>query len=313
MSIVVAMRGMEPEPWIEALRARLPGRDIATPVNADLEQVRYAVTWRHRPGLLRNCPNLAAIFSVGAGVDHVFADPDLPAVPVVRVVDADLTGRMSEWVMLHVLLHHRQQRMYDWQQSEKLWSGDAMQPAARDVRIGIMGMGVLGRDAARKLAMLGFDVAGWARTAKSLPEIETFAGRDELGLFLARTDILVALLPLTPDTRGIIDAGLIRKLARDGRLGGPILLNAGRGGLQVERDILACLDDGSLRAATLDVFEREPLPPESPLWHHPAVTVSPHNAAISEPGAIAAAIAAQIEAFERGEPLANVVDRQAGY
>ena len=313
MSIVVAMRGMDPEPWIEQLRARLPGRDIAQPERADLAQVRYAVTWKHRPGLLARCPNLAAIFSVGAGVDHVFADPDLPDVPVVRVVDADLTGRMSEWVVLHVLLHHRQQRMYDWQQSEKLWSDDPLQPAARDVRIGIMGMGVLGQDAARKLKMIGFDVAGWARTAKALPGIETFSGKEELGLFLARTDILVALLPLTPDTRGIIDAGLIRKLARDGRLGGPILLNAGRGGLQVERDILACLDDGSLRAATLDVFEREPLPPESPLWHHPAVTVSPHNAAISEPGAIAAAIAAQIEAFERGEPLANVVDRQAGY
>ena len=314
MSIVFAAPGLDAETWIEELRTRLPGRDVVLPGGAgDPAQVLYAVQWKHAPGALARYPNLRVVFSIGAGVDSAFADPALPAVPVVRVVDADLTSRMSEWVVLHVLLHHRQQRMYDWQQSEKLWSDDAMQPAARDVRIGIMGMGVLGQDAARKLKMIGFDVAGWARTAKALPGIETFAGNGELGPFLARTDILVALLPLTPDTRGMINAGLIRKLARDSRLGGPMLLNAGRGGLQVERDILACLEDGSLRAATLDVFEREPLPQDSPLWHHPAVTISPHNAAISDPGAIAAGIAAQIEAFERGAPLANVVDRKSGY
>jgi glyoxylate/hydroxypyruvate reductase A len=139
-----------------------------------------------------------------------------------------------------------------------------------------------------------------------------FAG-DELDAFLARTDILVSLLPLTPDTRGILNRELFRKLAHDGRLGGPVLINAGRGGLQVEADILACLDDGTLKAATLDVFETEPLPPDSPLWSHPRVTVTPHNAAVSEPDATARYIADQIRRFERDEPLQNVVDRERGY
>ena len=192
--------------------------------------VHYAACWKPRPGLLAGYPNLKVIFSLGAGVDHLFLDPALPDVPVVRVVDPDLTQRMSEWVLLHVLLHHRQQRMYDWQQSERIWVDDRFQPAAGDVRVGVMGMGELGADAATKLRMVGFDVAGWARTHKALPDIPVFAGAGELDAFLARTEILVCLLPLTPHTRGILNAGLLRKLAREGRLGGAILLNAGRGG-----------------------------------------------------------------------------------
>ena len=253
------------------------------------------------------------LFSLGAGVDHMFRDPGLPDVPIVRVNDADLRDRMSEYVLLHVLLCHRQQRMYDYLQHEKRWEDDAFQPAAKDVRVGIMGLGVLGSDAARKLAMVGFDVAGWSRTPKELEGIDCFAGDGELDAFLVRTDILVALLPFTPQTKGILNAALFAKLARDGRTGGPYLINAGRGRLQVETNILAALDDGTLRGATLDVFETEPLPVESPLWHHPAVTVTPHNSAVSEPDAVARYIAGQIQAFERGEPLQNVVDRVRRY
>jgi glyoxylate/hydroxypyruvate reductase A len=141
----------------------------------------------------------------------------------------------------------------------------------------------------------------------------TFAGEEDFDAFLKRTDILVSLLPLTPDTRGILSRRLFAKLARDGRLGGPIIINAGRGGLQVEADILAALDDGTLAAATLDVFETEPLPAQSRLWTHPSVTVTPHNAAASEASAISAYIADQIRRFEEGEPLQNVIDRQLGY
>ena len=176
-----------------------------------------------------------------------------------------------------------------------------------------MGLGVLGADAARKLRQVGFDVAGWSRTPKALPGIACFAGEDGLGAFSARTDILVCLLPLTPDTRGILNADLFRQLARDGRFGGPILLNAGRGGLQNEADILACLEDGTLKAATLDVFETEPLPADSPLWHHPRVTVTPHNSAISDPAEVAAYVVAQIKAFESGAAPINVVDRSRRY
>ena len=314
MTVLLAAGDWDPQPWLARLRAQLPGREIVTlETIGDRAAVDYVLSWRHPNGALADLPNLKAIFSLGAGVDHMFRDPKLPAVPIVRVVDADLRDRMSEWVVLHALIHLRQQRMYDWQQDERIWDEDVDQPAAADVRVGILGLGELGADAARKLATIGFDVAGWSRSPRDLDAIACFHGADGLDEMLARTDILVALLPLTPDTRGILNASLFAKLATDGRLGGPILLNAGRGGLQVEADIVAALDDGVLKAASLDVFETEPLPRESPLWGHPRVTISPHNAAVSAPETIARYIAGQIAAHERGEPLRNVVDRARGY
>ena len=171
----------------------------------------------------------------------------------------------------------------------------------------------MGKDATAKLKALGFKVAGWSASPKSLPDVTCFSGADGLKRMLAQTDMLVALLPLTPATRGIINTSLLSQLKRDGPLGGPILINAGRGGLQVETDILAALDSGALRGASLDVFEREPLARDSRLWPHPAVYVSPHNAAISSPQAIAALVARQIQAHERGEPLVHLVDRRRGY
>jgi glyoxylate/hydroxypyruvate reductase len=302
-------------PWVEALAERLPDlrvRPLAGPI--DPARARYAVAWHHPPGSLAGFPHLRAIFSLGAGVDHLLSDPALPdGVPILRVVDPDLTARMSEWVVLHVLMHHRQVRLYDWQQGERIWSDDPYQPVAGDVRVGVMGLGVLGADAARKLAAVGFDVAGWSRTPKALPGIDTYAGPEELDAFLARTQILVTLLPLTRETRGLLDHGLFAKLARDSHFGGPILLNAGRGGLQNEADILAALEDGTLKAATLDVFATEPLPADSPLWHHPAVTVTPHNAAISSYAAVADFIAGEIAHLEAGHPARHTVDRSRSY
>jgi glyoxylate/hydroxypyruvate reductase A len=314
VTILLAITDWDPAPWVERARGAFPGRPIATPETlGDRAAVQYALSWRHSKGALADLPNLKAIFSLGAGVDHLFGDADLPDVPIVRVVDLDLRDRMSEWVVLHCLLHLRQQRMYDWQQDQGVWDDDADQPAAAEVRVGILGLGVLGADAARKLAMIGFDVAGWSRTPRDLDAIACFHGLEGLDALLARTDILVALLPLTPQTRGMLNARLFGRLAADGRLGGPIVLNAGRGGLQVEADILAALDAGVLKAATLDVFELEPLPADSSLWRHPRVTISPHNAAISTPGAVLRSIAGQIEAFERGEGLKNVIDRARFY
>jgi glyoxylate/hydroxypyruvate reductase len=314
MSILLAVTGWDPGPWIDRMRELLPDHGIATPETLrNREAIRYAVTWHHAPAALAGLPNLQAIFSLGAGVDHMFGDPQLPDAPIVRVVDPDLRDRMSEWVMLHVLLHHRQQRLYDRQQAQRIWDDDENQPAARDVRVGVLGLGVLGQDAARKLAAIGFNVAGWSRASRRIEGIDCFHGAEGLDALLARTDILVCLLPLTHETRGILNARLFARLARGGRLGGPVLINAGRGALQVEADIVAALDSGVLKAASLDVFETEPLPAASPLWAHPNVFVSPHNSAISEPQAVAAYIARQILAFERGQPLENVVDRQRGY
>ena len=314
MSLLLAVTGWDPDPWLARLRALLPDHPIAKPETLkDFSQIRYALSWRHRPGELVDLPNLKAIFSLGAGVDHVLEDPRLPDAPIVRVIDPDLTARMSEWVVLQVLLHHRQFRRYDLQQRQKIWAEDEDQPAASDVRVGLLGLGELGRDAAAKLKSLGFDVAGWSRREKSALGFPGFHGADGLDALLARTDILVCLLPLTPDTRGLLNEKLFAKLARDGRLGGPFLINAGRGGLQVETDIVAALESGLLKGASLDVFEREPLSESSPLWGLPNLYISPHNAAISAPEAIARYIAEQILAFDRGEPLRNVVDRARGY
>ena len=313
MSLLLALTGWRSEPWIARLSALLPGRRIDTlETLRDRHAVQYALTWRHPPGSLEALPNLRAIFSLGAGVDHVFADPRLPDAPIVRVVDPDLTARMSEWVALQVLLHHRQFRRYDRQQRERVWGEDESQPRAADVRVGLLGLGVLGLDAARKLQALGFTVAGWSRAPKQVEGMATYHGAQGLDAMLARTDILVSLLPLTPDTRGILNAALIDKLPRDGRIG-PALINAGRGGSQVEADILAALQAGALKGASLDVFEVEPLPASSPLWVREDVFVSPHNSAISEPDAVASNIAGQIIAHERGEEWRNLVDRRRGY
>ena len=267
-----------------------------------------------RAALLADLPRLEAIFSLGAGVDAILSDPNLPDVPIARIVDPDLTARMSEWVVLHCLMHLRQTRRYERQQRERIWDDDDDQPAARDVRVGILGFGELGRDAARQArrARLSRSRPG-APARRRAPGIACFDGAAGLEAMLARSDILVCLLPLTAATRGILNARLFAKLPRDGRLGGAILINAGRGGLQVEADIVAALDSGALKGASLDVFETEPLPQDSPLWGHPAVFVTPHNAAISHPDAVARAIAEQILAHERGEPLRNVVDRGRGY
>lgn len=314
MSLLLAITGWHVEDWRARFAALLPELPIVTLGEPfDRRAVHYVASWKHPEGSLAGLPNLAAIFSLGAGVDHLFADSRLPEVPIARVVDPDLTTRMSEYVVLHCLMQLRQQRRYDRQQRERIWDDDRFQPAAREVRIGIMGLGELGLDAARKLKVIGFDVAGWSRSAKTVDGLATFAGEAGMAAFLARTDILVCLLPLTPETRGVLNRELLAKLARDGRLGGPVLINAGRGGLQVEADILAALDAGELGAAVLDVFETEPLPQDSALWSHPRVTVTPHNAAMSAPEAIAGLIAAQIRRLEAGEPLRNLVDPARGY
>jgi glyoxylate/hydroxypyruvate reductase len=276
-------------------------------------EVHYAAAWLPPPNVLRGLPNLKVIFSLGAGVDAILSDPTLPDhVPIVRVNDPDLTMRMSEHVVMHVLMHHRQQRRIMENQLNGVWDGFP-QHAASALRVGIMGLGVLGIDAARKLAMLGFDVAGWSRTRKSVDGVESFAGVLEMDAFLARTDILICLLPATAETDGILNRALFRKLAKDGPLGAPVLINAGRGRQQVEDDILASLDAGELLACSLDVFHREPLPQDSPFWSHPKIYLTPHSAADSEPAVICAYVEKQIEQFEKTGVLENVVDRGRGY
>lgn len=314
MALLVAMaRHWDAEPWLERFRRLGGGMEILDARKPyDAAAVTHAAVWKPDPGMLAGLPNLRAIFNLGAGVDALLADKTLPGVPLYRIIDPDLTSRMTEWVTLQVLFHFRQMPDYLAQQARATWE-QLDQPGAHEVRVGILGMGVLGRDCAEVLKRIGFQVAGWSRSGAAVEGFEMFGGADGLTPFLARTDILVVLLPLTETTRGILDRKLFAGLARDGRLPGPVLINAGRGGLQVEADILAALDDGTLAGASIDVFETEPLPADNPLWRHPRLVVTPHVAADSTPEGLVAGIVRDIAAFERGETLPNLVDRATGY
>ena len=303
------------EVWTAAMKKVAPDLDVRVWPDqmGDVDDIEYCAAWLPPAGVVKSLPNLKVIMSLGAGVDAILKDPTLPDnVPIVRVNDPDLTGRMTEYIVLHVLMHHRQQRRIDENQRNKVWDSFPTH-AARELSVGIMGLGVMGVDSAIRLRDIGFRVAGWSRGRKHIHGVESFAGADEFDAFLARTDVLVSLLPATADTDGIINRATIRKLSRKGPFGAPIIINAGRGRQQAADDILAALDAGELHAATLDVFVPEPLPPDSPLWTHPRVTVTPHCAADSDPETICAYVAANIARHQRGEKLENLVDRSRGY
>lgn len=311
--ITTTKRGPE---FMDGAREAGKGFDIRLwPDVGRIEDIKYALAWLPPKGVLKTLPNLEMIVSVGAGVDHLLTDPELPDVPVVRYVDPDLSGRMAEYIALQVLFHQRRMSEYQEHQRNRSWTY-LPEPAAHEVRVGVMGLGVMGQAAIKVLAPLGYQLRGWSRTRKDIPGVACFAGMEQLDAFLAETDILACVLPHTPETRHILNAGLIGKMARKGRhprMPGPVLINAGRGPLQVEADILAALDDGRLYAASLDVFETEPLPASSPMWTHPRIVVTPHNAAESTARAITRYLVRQIRAHQKGEPLANVVDRRRGY
>lgn len=308
--ILLSLTGQDVDHWRRLLGN---GYEVVTERSFPSDpSIDYAVVWKHEAGVLAGLPNLRLVISTGAGVDHIFADEDLPDVPILRVVAENLATHMAEYVVWRVMDHHRQGATYRAQQAGKVWR-EPPQPMAAAVAVGIMGLGQLGRVAAKALLALGFTVNGWTRTPRAVEGVTTFHGGDGLRAFLAATDILVVLLPYTPATEGIVDYDLLRGLRRDNALGGAVFINAGRGRLQKEKDILRALDDGTLKEASLDVFEEEPLPRTSPLWAHPRVFVTPHAAATSDPEHLAPLMLEQIARFERGEPLDNLVDRQAGY
>ncbi len=295
--------------WRAELGKHIPDLEIRFwPEIGNPDEIEFAMCFNMPHGELAKLKNLKAVFSLGAGVDHLFADPDFPRhIPFARVVDDELTSRMSEYVVQHVLNHHRYQHQYDIQQSNKIWQENHA-PAARNRKVGILGLGTLGHGAATALRYLGFDVAGWSRSPKNIEGVTNFHGDDQLYPFLARTEILVCLLPLTPETRDIMNAELFAKLPE-----GAAIINPGRGPHLVESDLIEALDSEHLSAATLDVFRTEPLPEDDPLWSHPRIRITPHVASIANPDRVAALVAQNIIRARNGEPLVNQVDTTKGY
>lgn len=296
--------------WRDALCNELPEVDFRIwPDDAEpREEIDYVLAWRPQPGELRKFPNLKAILSLGAGIDGIFCDPDLPEdVPVVRLVDRCLTEGMSEYVIYWTLHYHRHFGAYTAMVADGEWD-NLPQHDTNLRRVGILGLGELGGDAARKLATLGFDVAGWSRSEKDIPWIIGFSGAEGLTPFLNRSEILVNLLPLTPETEGIINKDTLAALPE-----GAVVINPARGGHVVDEDLLAALESGHVAAATLDVFHEEPLPKDHPYWKHPNVAVTPHIASLTVPHSAAEFIAENIRLIEAGKPPLNVVDREKGY
>ncbi|MCZ6496353.1 MAG: glyoxylate/hydroxypyruvate reductase A [Alphaproteobacteria bacterium] len=295
--------------WRRVLLELEPGLDLREwPEIGDPNDIEYALVWKPPQGELKTYPNLKAIFSLGAGIDHLASDPELPKdVPVVRMVEPGLTAGMTEFVIMSVLYHHRFMLDYAAQARAHQWR-EIDQVPAWERRVGIMGLGVLGGDAAEALVGLRFDVAGWSGSPKNLPGVTSFHGADGFLPFLNRSDILVCLLPLTPETEGILDASAFAALPS-----GAALINAARGGHVVEADLLAALDSGALGAATLDVFDTEPLPQGHPFWAHPRVRVTPHVAAITYGDTTAREIALNIKRFRAGAPMSGLVDRRRHY
>lgn len=294
--------------WAEQFARRMPQVPFRTwPEIGDPAQVRFLAAWEPPPRLAETFPKLEILFSVGAGVDQFDFSALPPELTVVRMVEPGLTACMCEYVSWAVLSLHREIPLYLRQQRRSEWKEHPIRPASKR-RVGVMGMGTLGRAALAQLRLLGFDCAGWNRSRRNEPGVRCYAGEAELDEFLARTDILVCLLPLTPETRGILGQRVFDALPQ-----GASLVNAARGGHLVQADLLAALERNQLSAAILDVCEPEPLPQGHAFWDHPRIWLTPHVASATQAETAAEALLDNLRRYEVGLPLEGVVDRARGY
>jgi glyoxylate/hydroxypyruvate reductase A len=306
MSLVLIRKNAPTGAWQAALASSCPGLAVHVwPETGPVEDVEFVLTWAADPGVIASFPNLRAILSLGAGVDHILKDETVPThLPVVRMIDPSLTQGMVQYVLMAVLNQHRGLSALQESQRERGWA--RIEP--RIGRVGVMGLGELGAATASAAAGLGYQVSGWSRSAKNIEGVTCFAGAAGLADFLACSDFLVCLLPRTAETEGILNRNLFTKLPRSA-----YLINAARGEHLNEADLLEALAAGQLSGATLDVFRTEPLPAEHPFWDHPAIFVTPHIASMTVPATAAVIVAQNIERIRAGQPPVGLVDRQLGY
>ena len=302
VKILFASQTEKAELWLPLLRRALPEDEL---VAVPDKSVDIALVATPPAGTFQKLGRPKLVQSLWMGVEKLLADPTYPrGVPLARLIDPGMVAAMTETVLAHVLDWHRHFYQYRAQQRERSWKR-IDQRMASDRTVGLLGLGELGSDAARKLLALGFNVAGWSRRPRTIPGVQSFT---DLTAMLRITDALVCLLPLTPQTAGVLNARSFAMMRRGG-----CVINVARGAHLVTRDLLGALDNGWLAHAYLDVFEPEPLPRDDLLWQHPGVTVTPHIAALTEPRTAVPKIAENVERVRRGEAPANLVDFQAGY
>jgi glyoxylate/hydroxypyruvate reductase A len=277
------------------------------PEIGDPAAVRYLVAWHPPDDFLARLPNLQVIFSVGAGVDQFDLRSLPPHIPLVRMIDPNLAEGMVEYVVLSILATHRHLIGYIDDQRRKQWNPIRLVPASQR-RIGVMGLGVLGRAALDRLKAFGFPLAGWSRSQQVIEGVRCFAGREQLPEFLSSCDILVCLLPLTPETLGILNQHTFDAMPR-----GAALINVGRGAHLVEADLLRALDSGQISSAVLDVPPTEPLPQSHAFWEHPRILITPHIASMTQPETAACVLLANIRSHQTGGQIKGVVDMTRGY
>ncbi|OOZ36554.1 2-hydroxyacid dehydrogenase [Solemya velesiana gill symbiont] len=307
--LLTSLRAAEEKAWQEALQSVLPGERIVTRHEAgELSDIEIAIVANPPKGVLGRLPRLKWVQSLWAGVDMLLADETFPRqIPLVRLIDPALARAMAEPVATHVLALHRRLPLYAEQQRRAVWRQHEM-PLAGERCVGVMGLGNLGIAAVNVLNSLGFKVNGWSRTKKSLEYVETFAGEEGLSDFLGRSEILVNLLSLTDETRGILSSELFKQLPM-----GAQIINFARGAHLVEKDLLGALEEGRLGHAVLDVFSTEPLPEGHLFWRHPKITVLPHVAALTDRGSASKIVAENIHRYRNDNKLPDQVDPELGY
>jgi glyoxylate/hydroxypyruvate reductase A len=306
VKILFSSRIEPAERWLPLLEPLLPSDSIS--LKADEGPFDVGIVASPHPGALPKLKGAKLIQSLWMGVENLLADPELPRnVPLARLVDPGMVAAMTETVLAHTLDWHRRLYRYRAQQREGKWHR-FRQYMTSDHTVGLLGLGALGTAASERLLQLGFNVAGWSRTPKTLKNVKTFSGKSGLGDMLSISDVVVCLLPLTPETRGVLNRENLLKIKKGGGV-----INVARGPHVVRDDLIAALDSGHLAHAWLDVFDKEPLPEDDPLWRHPGVTLTPHAAALTEPRTAVQEVVRNIELVRAGKPALNVVDFQAGY
>ncbi|MFD2512298.1 2-hydroxyacid dehydrogenase [Pontibacter locisalis] len=309
MAMILINPWRDVTPWVKALKEERPDLDLRVyPDDSNKDEVEFALVWNHPMGVFKEYPNLKCISSMGAGVDHVLKDPELPeSAQVTRVTDEHLTRDMADFTIALIMNHLRGLSFYKVREASQEWKPKSYLRIS-DVRVGVMGVGVLGAHVASRLFKMGFQVNGWASSEKNIEGVKVFAGKNTLDSFLSQSDILVCLLPLTKETENILNKENFKKLPQNA-----FIINVARGGHLVEDDLIEMIDSGYLSGASLDVFREEPLPKEHPFWSHSKINVTPHIASVTDPLSVVPLILENYDRARNNKTLLNVVSRQKGY